>query len=109
MTRTVKPTPAERDTARDSLRAILPAGSKVYTIRRTTRGTRHQISALIMVDGEPRDVSAKVARAIGAAWTNDPHLAVCLSGGGMDMGFGLVYDLAHALYGDGYALTRVEL
>jgi len=32
-----------------------------------------------------------------------------VSGGGMDMGFHVIYQLSHLLYGDGYALKYSQL
>lgn len=92
----------------DTLRAMLPKGSTVYLVLRRVApsGMSRNISPLAIVNGEPRDISRHVL-AVGVGYKPRGNGdGVRMAGAGMDMGFSLVYDLAHTLYGDGYALTH---
>ena len=103
-----KPT-EEQQKALDDLRAIFPEGCAVTTlIRHASRsGARWSISVLVgrdLIEGVS-DVSWLVARA-GFGRFDQKNGGVIRNGGGMDMGFDLVYSLSRALYGDGYALRH---
>lgn len=92
--------------ARAQLRAILPPGSTVYTVLRhvSASGMSRDIACYAAPgDGErdPRWITWWVATACGFRW-NDDREAVRIGGAGMDMGFAIVYDLAHVLYPDGF-------
>ncbi len=98
----------EIEDAKDKLRAILPKGSTVYTILRhvSASGMSRRISVItIDKDGMPRSVDYYAATALDWKHAIDDD-GVTVGGTGMDMGFHLVHTLAHALYGDGYALKH---
>ena len=107
---------AERDEAITQLRAMVNPGDTVYTILRSVSrsGMSRHISTIIndKQDG-PYDVSYLVARAAGYRRADDGGLVV--QGGGMDMGFDVVYQLGRVLFPDvttnghkdgGYALNH---
>ena len=56
--------------------------------------------------GEVRDLSHLITRAGIGSRPRGNGSGVTMRGAGMDMGFALVYNLAHALHGDGYALKQ---
>lgn len=103
---------AERDEAVAKLREILKPGDTVHTILRhvSKSGMSRSISAVVARPSdydrapgdrwEPVDISWLVARATGNKL--DDRGGVKVSGGGMDMGFALVYDLSHTLFPDGF-------
>lgn len=101
---------AERDAARDYLRRMFPKGATVSTITlHVARTGMSRAVAVLAPDQDERtgvvNVSWLVARALG--WKLHPqHNGVNVQGAGMDMHFHLVYTLAQALYGDGYALNK---
>lgn len=105
-----KPARAKADVlaARETLRAILPPGSTVYTVLRgdpSRSGMSRNIALCAIVDGEPRWITWNVAVAMGETW-NDDREAIRVNGAGMDMGFHLAYNLASVLYSDGRALIH---
>lgn len=106
---------AERASALDMLRKFLPAGSTVttMTLHVSSSGMSRSIVALIPdpdSPGEVRDLSHLIIRAgIFPRPRGQYARGVRVDGAGMDMHFHLVYTLAHALHGDGYALKKVSL
>ena len=105
---TTKAQQTERDEKLAQLRADLPMGSTVYTV------VRHVSSSGMM-----RVISAHYVNSHGdIAWIDLGAAGFALharergyvvKGTGMDMAFHAVYTLAHALYGNGYTLTKRDL
>lgn len=77
----------------------------VYTaIRSVSRsGMSRTMDLYVIRDGELRRITWHVAKAGGYTMNKRGHLRV--SGGGMDMGFAVVYHLGHVLF-DGTARAR---
>lgn len=100
-------TEEERTDAVDHLREIYPKGSTVLTIlRHKSDSGMSRVISVVQVDGDTvRDWSYRVARAVNEKFS-ERYDGVVVHGAGMDMGFDLVYRLATALYGDGYALEQ---
>ena len=100
-----KKTQAEHDKARyaEQLREMLPPGSTAYTILDSVSrsGMSRKIRVVAMQDGEPLDISGRVAVLCGYK-RDDRSGALKVGGCGMDMGFSVVYGLSHALYPDGF-------
>jgi hypothetical protein len=99
----------EMQEASDRLRKMFPQGSTVHTVVRhvSASGMTRAISVLAHEDGSEviEDVSCLVRRALD--WPMDQtHGGVRVKGAGMNMAFHLVYSIAQALYGDGYALSN---
>jgi len=95
----------------DDLRTRFPKGSVVHVVQRhvSASGMSRALSVLAVLDErEIEDVSWLVRRALRLPM-NQTHGGVTVKGTGMDMHFHLVYTLAQALYGDGYALTKRSL
>lgn len=95
----------------EHLRELCPKGSTVYTIlrHRARSGMMRRISLVVIVEHDLgpylQDVSMSASKVLGRRINRDDFGIVC-NGAGMDMGFELVYSLAAALYGDGYALSQ---
>lgn len=96
---------AERAEAIDKLRAWIKPGDTVYTILRSVSrsGMSRHISVVVFQDGRPLHPNYSVSKALGYA----PLVrslggadALRVGGAGMDIGFGLVYNLAKVLYPD---------
>lgn len=100
--------------AMTDLRKVFPKGSTAYTV--LTHVSRSGMSRRIMVlapvmatrHGKRRriirDMSYRIADVLHYRVHDSGGLVV--GGAGMDMGFAVVYELAQALYGDGYALDQ---
>ncbi len=91
-------TPAE---ATDYLRPLLPAGTTVYTILShvSASGMTRWIKPYVIEDGEPRWIGRPVADLLARRY-DDKRDGIKCEGGGMDMGFELVYSLSRALWND---------
>ena len=89
----------ERTEAITKLRELVNPGDTVYTILRhvSRSGMSRVIGVTIMHDGEPRDITAPTAKALGLSVDRDCW-GVKVSGCGMDMGFHLVYELGARLW-----------
>ena len=82
-------------------------GDTIYTILKSVSasGMSRKLSVFKIENNEPVWLSYHVARIVGS-W-DDKSESVRVSGGGMDMGFHIVYWLSAALFdGDGYALNH---
>lgn len=109
----MNPATTERDQALAELRALLPAGTTVYTILRhvSRSGMRRHVSVKILTPDPSwpvRDITHRVATALGWRLTRTGSVALVVDGAGMDMGFHAVYTLAQALFGaqEGTALRH---
>jgi hypothetical protein len=97
-------TKAEREEARRDLRALLPAGSTVYTVlRHVSRSgmSRNLDCYALTTDGDGkawiRRITWQVCKATGHRY-NTKAEALTITGCGMDMGYSVVNDLAIGLY-----------
>jgi hypothetical protein len=111
MARISKAQIAEREEAIARCREWMPEGSTVFTVldRVSASGMTRHIRLVIIkcVDGKPIDLHPNHAAATVLGWKQDPKRdGIKVQGCGMDMGFHLVYSLASALYGNGYALKQ---
>lgn len=86
------------------LRQYIPIGSTVYTVLRhqASSGMMRCISPIVIdqTNGQALDFSRLVSKAVGYK-TNEKHGGLTMQGGGMDMGFELVYNLGRVLYPNG--------
>lgn len=112
MATTVDVTPNnEHEELIELLRKWFPKGSTVYTVlRHAARSgmsrTIGVIALTVTADGlELRHPNHATAAVLGLKEDRQRE-GVKISGGGMDMGFHLVYSLGEALYGDGYSLSQ---
>jgi hypothetical protein len=107
-----KITGKELETVKAELRADMPKGSTVYTILRSVSrsGMSRVISPVVLTikDKKIRPIFPEyhVAQVLEYSSLSDHPEGIKVGGCGMDMGFSLVYNLASALYGDGYALKQ---
>jgi len=85
----------------DILRDMLKPGDTVHTILRhvSASGMSRRISTIIVSEGRIRDITNVVADACGYTLGQNPGLPV--NGGGMDMGFHVVYGLGATLWPNG--------
>jgi hypothetical protein len=95
---------AEQEAARDDLRAILPAGSTVYTVLRhvSASGMSRNLDCYALAtdsDGKAwiRRITWQVCKATGHRYNRRAE-ALTITGCGMDMGFAVVNDLSMGLY-----------
>lgn len=107
------PATTERDAALAELRTLLPVGTTVYTILRhvSRSGMRRHVSVKILTPDPAwpvRDITHRVATALGWKIARTGSVALVVDGAGMDMGFHVVYTLAQALHGatEGTALRH---
>jgi len=100
-------TAEEREEAVARLKEILKPGDTVYTILRhvSRSGMTRVICPLVVKDNRPIMFPRLAAKVLGERYDPDRY-GVVVHGCGMDMGFHLVYELAHALFGNGYALDH---
>jgi hypothetical protein len=103
----------EQQDAIRRLREILKPGDTVYTLvtHVTQSGMTRWIRAIVIRDDKPLDISWLAGRALGSPVGTRNHEGVERGGGGMDMGFDLVYSLSWKLFTDeekdpGYALIQ---
>ena len=98
----------ERKEAIETLRALCPPGTTVYTsCKHVSRsGMSRLVNCHVIRNGEPpfpRWISPLVAKALD--WTfDDKRVALHVTGCGMDIGFHVVYCLSSVLYPNGYGL-----
>jgi len=109
---------AAQEEARATLRGILSPGDTVHTLLRhvARSGMSRNIACVIVRDGELRDITWLVSKALGWPVRNSGRTGegVVVGGCGMDMGFHLVHSLCYALWPDwkgetlraGYQLTQ---
>ena len=92
----------------EQLRQWLPKGSRVFTILRSVSrsGMQREVSVVVFLPGVERPIHPNhhVCQVLGLRRGKSD--GVVLNGCGMDMGFHLVYELAHALHGDADALSQ---
>tara|TARA_R100001082_G_C4341066_1_gene150143 strand:+ start:173 stop:481 length:309 start_codon:yes stop_codon:yes gene_type:complete len=89
------------------LKKYLQNGDTIYTICKhvsQSRSTRH-IAFYIMLDNEPFRINAHIADVLDMKF-NKHNDALKVSGGGMDMGFHIVYSLSQTLFDDGYHIKH---
>lgn len=90
------------------LKRIFPKGSTAYTtvMKVAPSGMSRHIKILSGNDGGGiQNVSWYVSEYLDMQFKDDTD-AVFIRGGGMDMGFELIYRLSQSLYGDGYAIKQ---
>lgn len=97
---------SNKSEALETLLELLPVGTRIYTIVRSVSqsGMSRHISALVIKDGELRDITHLLERAgFGKHRAGKPGLYI--TGVNMDMCFKLVYDVSRTLYDDGDAIS----
>ena len=95
-----KPTKkTEQREALERLRQWIKPGDTLYTIlrHRSASGMNRVIQVIKIENGEPVWLGYNVAKALGRRY-DERHEGVVCQGGGMDMGFDLVYSLSCALF-----------
>lgn len=99
--------PSKGLTGEEWLKKYLQKGGTIYTIRRhvSRSGMMHHISFYIMLDNEPFIINAYIADVLDMKF-NKHYDALKVSGGGMDMGFHIVYSLSQTLFDDGYHIKH---
>jgi hypothetical protein len=93
----------DKELARMELREMFATQNnpKVFTVLRhvSQSGTSRDISVLAIINGELQNITYKVSIALGEKTRDSKgHRVIRQNGGGMDMGFNLVYNLSSALY-----------
>jgi hypothetical protein len=87
----------------EHLKTVVKPGDTVYTILRSVSrsGMSRTVSAMVHLPDGPFDISGWAAKATGLTLDRD-RLGVKMQGCGTDMGFELVYQLAWALFREGF-------
>lgn len=96
----------EQQVAITYLRGVVKPSDMVYTLLRHVSAsgmTRHISLFVIGEDRKPISLDYYTSYACGYRRAKDGSLVV--GGCGMDMGFSVVYNLAQALFNDGYTCT----
>lgn len=106
-----KVTKTERAEQIARLRKWLSPGDTVFTVLDSVSrsGMQRQIRLVVLKceDGKVIDLHPNYAAACVLGWPQDKRRdGIKVRGCGMDMGFHLVYELAAAMFGDGYALKQ---
>jgi hypothetical protein len=91
----------------EQIKKYIKKGDTVYTICRqvSASGMYRHISLLIKTDENILNLSYSIAEILGMRY-KDKTNSIGVSGCGMDMGFHVVYELSHHLFGDGYAIKQ---
>lgn len=94
--------------ARAKLRELLPPGSDVNVILRhvSRTGMSRVIDALAIEDGAVRSIGWLFAQASPHWRLDSQREGIKVGGAGMDMGFHLVYSVAHEVWSDDDMSTR---
>mgnify|MGYP003654322454 CR=1 FL=1 len=93
----------------EDLKEYFPKGSTAYTT--VTKVAPSGMSRHIKVTKTREDSemilnwSYQIAKLLDMKY-KDKTASIYIQGGGMDMGFALIYNLASELYGDGYAIKH---
>jgi len=110
MRKLTKAQQAEHAEALEWFRKNFPPGSTLYTVLRNVSrsGMTRHIGLVGFLDGERR---YPVHPNYSGSLLYGSHVNKCgdgivVSGCGMDMGFNLVYVIAYAVHGDGYAYQQ---
>ena len=95
------------DEIKEVLKNQIKKGDTVHTItRQVSASGMYRHNSVIVKSGEDLlNQSYNIAKLLGYTY-KDKTNSVGVSGGNMDMGFALVYNLSHELYGDGYAIKQ---
>jgi hypothetical protein len=107
----------DMENARETLLThYLSEGNRVYTILRhvNSSGTSRDISLVIAHGDDLINITYYAAQALNARLVErNGHRAIRQNGGGMDMGFNLVYNLSYVLFNGqnraGYVLKQAWL
>ena len=93
----------------DTLRKLLPPGATVHTtVTHVARsGMSRRIALYVIIDNEPRRISATVADVLGYPY-HDKDGAIAIGGCGMDMGFAIVHSLSYKLHPEGFDCVESE-
>lgn len=97
----LKDNPEAQQIRRD-LKKIIKPGDEVYTILRhvSASGMSRRISVVVIYNGKPMSLDWYLEK-LGVANRHKTERGLCVSGCGMDMGFGLVYNFARVMYPHG--------
>ena len=83
------------------LRALLPPGTKVYTVLNHVSRSGMMRAIDVRIASEGGITGIPYMETLGFVW-NKRHGGYTMGGCGMDMGFALVYDLSRIIYRDGF-------
>jgi len=98
-----KVTKAQQAEAIEQLRGMLEPGDTIYTVlRHTSRSGMYRAIDLYLLHDDDRTWLSRLAATATGIRFDERYEAMGTSGCGMDMGFSLVYDLAAALYPEGF-------
>ena len=99
----MKLTKKEKKERIESLKDLIKPGDKIFTkLNHVSRSGMYRVIDLYVIrDGEPLRITFCVSVALGDRYDRK-HEGLSVEGGGMDVGFGAVYNLSHVLFPGGF-------
>ncbi len=91
----------------ESLKKEIKKGDTIYTILTKVNniGTYRHIKPILFKNNEPYFLGWQMSKALKYTY-KEKTSSIGIGGGGMDMGFHLIYNLSSLLFNDGYALKH---
>ena len=93
----------------EDLKEYFPEGSTAYTtvtkVAPSGKSRHIKVTKTRKGSEEILNWSYQIAKLLDMKY-KDKTASIYIQGGGMDMGFALIYNLASELYGDGYAIKH---
>ena len=91
----------------NALRGQIKKGDTIYTILTKVNniGTYRHIKPILFKNNEPSFIGWRMSKALEYTY-KEKTSSIGIGGGGMDMGFHLVYNLSSLLFNDGYVLKH---
>jgi len=109
----MRKTTAEQNDAKEKLLGWIKRGDTVYTIcdHVSRSGMMRHIRLVVPLIGDDGKIhfihpNYSAATLLGYSQVKKGNNALKVGGCGMDMGFGLVYELSQKLFGNGYAINH---
>ena len=97
---------SDKERAEEFLKDWFPKGSTAHTtvVHAAKSGMSRHIKVFAISGERIQNISYHVSKLLDKRYTDKE--AVFVGGGGMDMGFHLIYTLSSKLYKDGYAIKQ---
>ena len=91
----------------ESLKKEIKKGDTIFTILTKVNniGTYRHIKPILFKNNEPYFLGWQMSKALEYTY-KEKTSSIGIGGGGMDMGFHLIYNLSSLLFNDGYALKH---
>lgn len=99
---------ANKKACLSNLKGVISPHDTIYTsLESVSRsGMSRNIKLFVIKDNKPLHISYDTGKLLDYKQSKSPYYGIVVKGCGMDMGYSVVYNLASALFGDGYALKQ---